>query len=128
VNQERFEKFIWPVRGKILKEFGTNGLQTCQGVEIATPGGTPILSASAGIVTYSGNGIRGYGNLIILKHEGSFYTVYAFNKKNLVQPGAKVGKGEKIALSGTHPVGGHNCLHFEIRRGKTAVNPILYLP
>lgn len=121
-------RFAWPLRGRILKEFGKNGLQTCQGIEIAAPGGTPVLSSLAGTVTYSGNGIRGYGNLIIMKHENSFYTVYAFNKKNLVHSGARVAAGEKIAHSGNHPGGGQSCLHFEIRKGKTAVNPFLYLP
>lgn len=112
----------------MLKGFGSNGLQSCQGVEIAVPAGTPVLSAAAGTVTYSGNGIRGYGNLIILRHEDAFFTVYAFNQKNMVQAGKRVGKGEKIALSGKPPAGGDDCLHFEIRKGKTAVNPIFYLP
>lgn len=121
-------KFDWPVRGRILKGFGNNGLQSCQGLEIAASAGTPIHSASAGTVTYSGAGIRGYGNLIILKHEDAFFTVYAFNQKNLVKAGARVARGEKIALSGAPPAGGEDALHFEIRRGKTAVNPIFYLP
>jgi lipoprotein NlpD len=87
-----------------------------------------VVSAAAGRVIYSGNGIRGYGNLIILKHDDSFYTIYGFNAKNLVESGSFVSKGEKIALAGSPPNGGSPRLYFEIRHGKTAVDPIFYLP
>ncbi|MEJ2201283.1 MAG: M23 family metallopeptidase [Desulfuromonadaceae bacterium] len=90
--------------------------------------GKTIKSAAAGRVIYSGNGVKGYGNLIILKHDQSFYTVYGFNAKNLVAVGNYVSKGQKIALGGVPPGGGGPRLHFEIRYGKNAVNPIFYLP
>jgi murein DD-endopeptidase MepM/ murein hydrolase activator NlpD len=121
-------KFDWPVRGRIIRGFSLSGPQTFKGLEIATAAGTPVLSAAAGKVTYSGDGIRGYGNLIILKHDDSFFTVYGFNDRILVENGAFVRKGERIALSGTPPGGGEPRLHFEIRHGKSAVNPIFYLP
>jgi lipoprotein NlpD len=97
-------------------------------VEIGVPEETPIQAAAAGQVTYSGDGIRGYGNLIIIRHDDSFFTVYGFNRKNLVASGAFVNQGEKIALSGCPPSGGKPRLHFEIRQGKAPVNPIFYLP
>jgi len=122
------DKFIWPVKGKILKNFGTHNKDNSKGIEIASSRGTPVVAAAAGKVTYSGNGIRGYGNLIILKHDDSFYSVYAFNEKNLARTGAYVSQGEKIAFSGIPPGGGEGRLHFEIRYGKGAVDPIFYLP
>ena len=121
-------RFTWPVRGKILKEFGTKGSAYRKGLEIAAAKGGTVVSAAAGRVIYSGNGIRGYGNLIILKHDDSFYTIYGFNAKNLVESGSFVSKGEKIALAGSPPNGGSPRLYFEIRHGKTAVDPIFYLP
>jgi lipoprotein NlpD len=121
-------RFTWPVRGKILKGFGTKGSAYRKGMEIAAARGEAVVSAAAGRVIYSGNGIRGYGNLVILKHDDSFYTVYGFNSKNLVESGSFVSRGEKIALAGVPPNGGSPRLYFEIRHGKTAVDPIFYLP
>ena len=111
-----------------MRSFGQNGGQTCKGLQIAAPRGTPVLSAAAGKVTYSGGGIRGYGNLIIIKHDEVYFTVYGFNEKVLVEVGNYVSKGQKIAVSGVPADGGEPRLHFEIRRGKEAVNPIFYLP
>ncbi len=122
------EQFAWPVKGKIIKKFGKKGSQKNNGVEIAVPRKTPVLAAAAGRVSYSGNGIQGFGNLIIIQHSDSFFTIYGFNDKNVVQTNDYVGRGDRIALSG-HPGGeGADRLHFEIRYGKNAVNPILYLP
>lgn len=120
--------FIAPVKGKIVKQFGEKSGQINRGIEYSVPFNSPILSAAAGRVIYSGNGIKGYGNLIILKHDESFYTVYGFNSKNIVPAGTYVSKGQKIALCGIPPGGGTPRLHFEIRHGKEAVNPIFYLP
>lgn len=121
-------KFNYPLKGKIVKTFGQKSGEINRGIEISAPKGTPIHSAAAGKVIYSGAGIRSYGNLIILRHEDSFYTVYGYNQTNLVQPGSYVGKGQKIALCGVPPGGGEARLHFEIRQGKKAVDPIFYLP
>jgi len=121
-------RFIFPVKGKIVKKFGENSGEINRGIELSAPLGTAVVSAAAGRVIYSGNGVKGYGNLIILKHDDSFYTVYGFNSKNLVPSGTYVSKGEKIALCGSPPSGGSPRLHFEIRHGKNAVNPIFYLP
>lgn len=120
-------RLIWPVRGKLLKRFDarTGG---SKGLEIAVDSGTSVASAAAGKVIYSGDGITGYGNLVIVRHDDSLFTVYGYNRKNLVSVGAFVSKGEKIALAGTPPSGGKPRLYFEIRQGKKPVDPLFYLP
>jgi len=120
--------FVWPVRGAVLKKFGTNGSHANKGIEVAAPVGSSVVAAAAGKVTYSGDGITGFGNLIILKHDDSYFTVYGFNQTNLVKSGSFVSQGQKIALAGRPPTGGQARLHFEIRRGKEAVNPVPLLP
>lgn len=121
-------QFAWPLRGKLLRTFGSPGTPPCKGLEIAAKPGGAILSAAAGKVIYSGDGIRSYGNLIIIRHDESFFSVYGYNERNLVTTGSFVSKGEKIALAGVPPAGGSARLYFEIRRGKEAVNPINHLP
>jgi lipoprotein NlpD len=119
--------FVWPVRGKVVSEFGTVAGKMSKGVEIAVAHGTPVVAAAAGKVIYSSD-MRGYGNLIILEHADNYFTVYGFNAKNLVSLNGYVGQGERIALSGSPGSGKSPRLHFEIRKGKTAVNPIFFLP
>jgi lipoprotein NlpD len=114
-------KFSWPARGTIVRRFGESEGELCQGLQLSLSSGSPVLSAAAGRVTFSGDQINGYGNLFILKHDNTFFTVYGINEKNLVEVGSHVRKGEKIALSIKR-------LHFEIRRGKAPVNPLFYLP
>jgi len=118
-------RFIWPVKGQIVKKFGSG---SSKGLEIAIASRTPVASAAAGKVIYSGSGITGYGNLVIVRHDDSFFTVYGYNEKNMVEAGAFVSKGEKIALSGKPPSGGKSRVYFEIRYGKKPVNPLTYLP
>ena len=120
--------FTWPVKGKIVRRFGGKGENRCNGIEVAVSKGTAVHSSAAGKVIYSGNGIPGYGNLVILEHDDTYYTVYGFNQKNLVNAGSFVSRGEKIALSGVPPSGGRSRIYFEVRFAKTPVNPILYLP
>jgi lipoprotein NlpD len=120
--------FIWPARGKLLNRFGTQGQKVYKGIEIGLPQGTAVVAAASGKVIYSGNAIPGYGNLVILEHSDSFFSVYAYNQENLVKMDDHVGQGDRIALSGLPPSGQSARLHFEIRRGKSAVDPILYLP
>ena len=127
-NKTPSGNFIWPVHGKLLKPFGQQGYGGRKGVEIEVKHGQNIVAAAAGRVTYSDNGISGYGNLIILKHADDYYTVYGFNKKNLVSTGAYVSKGERIALGGSPPGCEGSRLHFEIRHGKNALNPVTCLP
>ena len=99
-----------------------------RGIEIAVREGSDVAAAEAGRVIYSGDGVNGYGFLVILQHEHEMFTVYGFNQRNLVAQGAFVSRGQKIALSGVPPAGGEARLHFEVRRGKDPVNPLLYLP
>jgi lipoprotein NlpD len=120
--------FTWPVKGKILNKFGKQGQKVYKGIEIGVPKGTAVIAAASGKVIYSGNAIPGYGNLVILEHSDSYFSVYGFNQKTLVKMDDHVGQGERIALSGLPPSGQSARLHFEIRKGKSAVNPILYLP
>ncbi len=121
-------KFLWPLKGEVVRRFGDAGNPPCKGLEISATRGTPVLSAAPGHVIYSGDGIRSYGNLVILRHDDDFFTVYGYNDSNLVKAGNFVSKGDRIALSGVSPGGGAPRLYFEIRRGKEPVNPIFYLP
>ncbi|MCK4535582.1 MAG: peptidoglycan DD-metalloendopeptidase family protein [Desulfuromonadales bacterium] len=120
--------FIWPVKGKIVSKFGAKSGAANKGVEISSAEGKPVAAAAPGKVIYSGSGIRGYGNLIIIEHADDYFTVYGYNKQNLVKTNDFVGQGDRIALSGQPQNGQSPRLHFEIRRGKSAVNPIFYLP
>ncbi len=123
------KKLQWPLRGKIVHSFSTVAKAGGgRGIEIAVRSGTAVTAAEAGKVIYGGDGVQGYGQLIILQHENDLFTVYGFNQRLYVRLGDFVSKGEKIALSGTPPAGGAPRLHFEVRKGKVAVNPILYLP
>lgn len=122
-------KFQWPLRGKIVRQFSTTAQAgSGRGIEIAVKSGSDVSAAEAGRVIYSGDGVSGYGFLVILQHEHEMFTVYGFNQRNLVAQGAFVSRGERIALSGVPPSGGEPRLHFEVRRGKEPVNPLLYLP
>lgn len=120
--------FVWPVRGQLVTGFGAGDGKSSKGIEIAVPHGTPVTAAAAGKVIYSGSGIRGYGNLVILEHADNYFTVYGYNAKNLVTVNSFVGQGDKIALSGAPSGSKSPRLHFEIRKGKTAANPIFFLP
>ncbi len=125
----QIKKFRWPVRGKIVRSFSKKiKAGGGKGIEIAVQAGSDVTAAAAGKVIYSGDGVHGYAFLIILQHENELFTVYGFNQKNLVGQGDFVSQGEKIALSGIPPAGGKPRLHFEVRKGKLAVNPLLYLP
>jgi murein DD-endopeptidase MepM/ murein hydrolase activator NlpD len=128
-NATNVKKLRWPLRGKIVRSFSSKAKAGGgKGIEIAVRSGSSVVAAEAGKVIYGGDGVNGYGFLIILQHENDLFTVYGFNKKNIVRQGDFVSKGEQIALSGTPPSGGQARLHFEVRKGKQAVNPILYLP
>ena len=121
-------KLQWPLRGKILRAFGESSKGGGKGVEIAAREGSKVRAAAAGKVIYSGNGVQGFGHLMILQHENDVFTVYGFNRKNYVKQGQFVSQGEVIASSGLPPSGASGRLHFELRVGKKAVNPILFLP
>ena len=115
----------------ITSGFGTRDGRMHEGIDFQAPPGTSVLAADDGKVVYSDDAIRGYGNMIIVKHAGNLTTVYAHNKRNLVNTGDFVKRGEKIAEAGTsgRVNASHGAiLHFEVRVGEKAVNPALYLP
>lgn len=119
------QAYIWPIsQGRLTSRFGRRWGRHHDGIDIAAPSGTKVKAARAGKVIYSGNAIGGYGNMIVLNHGGSFRTVYAHNKKNLVKRGAYVKQGEVIALLGSTGRSSGPHLHFEVRQGAKAYNPI----
>jgi lipoprotein NlpD len=116
----------WPLKGKVTQDFAP-GDPRRQGIRIAGQPGTAVAAAEAGEVVYAGSGLPGYGNLIILKHKNDYLTTYGFNRRMLVEEGARVRRGEPIAEMGQGPDGTY-LLHFEIRRDGTATDPADYLP
>ncbi len=119
--------FIWPVRGDIIARFGIQDGFKNNGVVIAAPEGTPVKAAEAGRVIYSGAELRDYGNMIVIDHHGSFATVYAHNRVNLVRQGEQVAKGQVIAEVGMSGIAESPYLHFEIRRRGKAQDPLAFL-
>ena len=115
---------IWPTSGKLVRGFdGVNS----KGIDIINAAGTPIVAAAAGTVVYAGNGLRGYGNLLIVKHSGDFLTAYAHNRALLVKEGERVAQGQTIAQMGDTD-NDRVALHFELRYGGRSIDPARYLP
>lgn len=117
--------WIWPVKGRVIRRFSTNSANP--GIDIAGKSGQPVYSAADGRVVYSGDGLRGYGKLIIVKHNEVFLSAYAHNNKLLVSEGVQVRRGEVIAEMGSTEAERVK-LHFEIRKNGKAVDPLRYLP
>jgi lipoprotein NlpD len=115
----------WPVHGRVISGF-SRMLGGNQGVDISGHYGESVNASAAGVVVYSGAGVRGYGNLIIIKHNNSYLSAYAFNRRILVKDGSRVRAGQKIAEMGRDD-SGRVKLHFEIRRNGDPVNPLRYL-
>jgi len=115
----------WPTQGKLLYGFGEGTNQ--KGVGIEGRSGQAVLASAPGRVVYSGSGLRGYGKLIIIKHNTSYLSVYAHNSQILVKEGQSVAKGQKIAEMGNSD-SARVALHFEIRRLGTPIDPLQYLP
>jgi murein DD-endopeptidase MepM/ murein hydrolase activator NlpD len=117
-------RFVWPVQGRIISDYGTtaNG-QRNDGINIATQYGQPIRAAAGGTVTYAGNELKGYGNLVLIKHDDGYVTAYAHAQKLTVQRGARVGAGDVIGYAGDTGDVTSPQLHFEIRHGVKPVNP-----
>ena len=120
--------FAWPVdHGEVSSGFGMRNGSMHDGVDIAAPAGTPVHAAESGTVIYSGR-LRGYGNVIILRHDDHYVTVYGHNSSNLVREGDTVRCGETISTIGTTGRTTGANLHFEVRRDNIARNPLAYLP
>ncbi len=117
-------EFIWPARGRILAGFSE---PTNKGVDISGKPGDPVVAAASGRVIYIGTGIRGYGKLIVIKHDNNFNSVYAHNREILVKQDQAVTRGQQIAELGDTDADTPK-LHFEIRRSGKPVDPMKYLP
>ncbi|WP_395686558.1 peptidoglycan DD-metalloendopeptidase family protein [Aestuariivirga sp.] len=118
----------WPVRGKIISGFGpkANGLKN-EGINIAVPEGTSIRAAADGVVAYAGNELKGYGNLVLIRHDNGYVTAYAHAKELLVKRGDTVKRGDVIAKAGQTGSVSSPQLHFEVRKGAVALDPMKFL-
>jgi murein DD-endopeptidase MepM/ murein hydrolase activator NlpD len=122
-------RFRWPVETpRVTSLFGKRWGRPHEGIDLTAPIGTPVLAAGGGEVVYSGNAVRGYGNMVVLKHDADLMTVYAHNSVLFVKVGDRVQVGQRVALSGQsgHATGPH--VHFEVRKAQVPRDPLPYLP
>lgn len=121
--------FIWPVKGDLVAEFGPMGSkgQHNDGINIAAARGTPVRAVENGVVAYVGNELKGFGNLLLVKHADGWVSAYAHNDQLMVRKGDSVKRGQQIATVGTSGGVDSPQLHFELRRGTEAVNPVTHL-
>lgn len=119
---------IWPVRGKPSSGFGGRNGRGHDGLDIPAKPGTPIVAAAAGRVIHSGKDLGDYGRVVIVKHEGHYSTVYAHNRRNRVEEGEFVEQGQLIGEVGSSGNASGPHLHFEVRRKRAPVDPMLFLP
>ena len=120
------DRWQWPLEGRIVRQYDAGGAGK-QGIGIAAEPGSPVSASASGNVVYSGSGLPGYGNLVIIKHNERFLTAYGYNRELLVEEGDSVDRGETIARVGAsdeHP----GELHFELRERGQPVDPTDYLP
>lgn len=115
---------VWPAQGSVIRAFdGKNS----KGIDIANAAGTPVVAAATGNVVYAGNGLRGYGNMLIVKHDDDYLTAYAHNRALLVKEGQTVQQGQQIAEMGDTD-SNRTMLHFEVRYMGRSTDPARYLP
>jgi len=120
--------FRWPVRGRVISKFGSKPNNTRnEGINIAVPEGTGVRAAEAGVVAYAGNELKGYGELVLVRHQNGWVTAYAHNSELLVKRGDAVRRGDVIARAGKTGSVKTPQVHFEVRQGATAVDPLKYL-
>ena len=120
--------FVWPVRGRVLAGYGSGPDGTHNdGINIAAPRGAPVEAVDSGVVAYAGNELRGYGNLLLVKHPNGWISAYAHCDQMLVKRGDKVARGQVIARVGSTGNVNEPQLHFELRRGNHAVDPREFL-
>jgi murein DD-endopeptidase MepM/ murein hydrolase activator NlpD len=120
--------FRWPVRGRIISGFGpkTNGQQN-DGIDVAVPENTPVKAAEDGVVAYAGSELKGYGNLVLVRHANGYVTAYAHAKELLVKRGDQIKRGQIIAKSGQSGNVDAPQLHFEVRKGSSPIDPMQFL-
>ncbi|MEZ0259435.1 MAG: peptidoglycan DD-metalloendopeptidase family protein [Alphaproteobacteria bacterium] len=128
VDYSRTKGFIWPVKGRVISGYGPKdgGLYN-DGINIAAPRGTPVLSAADGAVAYVGDSLKSYGNLVLVRHPGGMVTAYAHLNNVTVKPGMTLKKGQPIGTVGSTGAVANAQLHFEVRRGSATLNPREYL-
>jgi murein DD-endopeptidase MepM/ murein hydrolase activator NlpD len=120
--------FRWPVRGRVITEFGAKTASgKNDGINVAVPEGTQVKAAEDGVVAYAGNELKGYGNLVLVRHANGFVTAYAHASDIAVKRGDQVKRGQVIARAGQTGSVSSPQLHFEIRKGSTPVDPSQYL-
>ncbi|MDX1485348.1 MAG: M23 family metallopeptidase [Alphaproteobacteria bacterium] len=120
--------FAWPLRGRLISGYGAKGGGLYNdGINIAAREGAPVRATESGIVAYAGNELRGYGNLLLIKHAGGWVSAYAHTRAILVSKGETVRRGQTIAQVGRSGAVSRPQLHFELRRGPNAVDPMRYL-
>ncbi len=119
-------RWIWPVTGKVISTFSSKDIAR-KGIDISVKLDSSVYASNNGAIVYSGDGLRGYGELIIVKHSNNLLSAYAHNTSRLVKEGATVKQGQVIAKSGKG-TDGRPLLHFEIRKNGQPVNPLIYLP
>lgn len=126
--EEAVNNFRWPVKGRIISKYGSKpGGTRNEGINIAVPEGTSVRAAESGVVAYAGNELKGYGNLVLIRHDSGWVTAYAHNKQLYVKRGDTVRRGDVIAKAGQTGSVDAPQLHFELRKGATAVDPLKYL-
>ncbi len=122
------ENFRWPATGKVVSKFGDrrNGERN-SGIDISVPEGTSVKAAENGVVIYSGNELKDYGNLLLIRHDGGWVSAYAYNKSLQVKRGERVRRGQVVAKSGRTGKAEQPMIHFELRKDSNPVNPQTYL-
>jgi len=121
-------RFRWPVKGRIIAGFGKQADGSySDGIKVAVPNGTPVHAAESGVVVYAGDELKGYGNLVLIRHDNGWTTAYAHNSELKVARGDRVRRGQVIAKAGNSGNAETPQLHFEVRQGATAVDPIPHL-
>jgi murein DD-endopeptidase MepM/ murein hydrolase activator NlpD len=116
----------WPVRGRVISGFGSGG-KDGDGIDISVPEGTPVKAAENGVVIYAGNGLKEFGNTVLVRHEDGLVTVYGHASSLQVTRGQKVKRGQEIALSGMSGTTDSPKLHFEVRKNSAPVDPKSFL-
>jgi murein DD-endopeptidase MepM/ murein hydrolase activator NlpD len=125
VSEASKAEFRWPARGRVINGFTGKGGN--EGINIAVPEGTPVKAADGGTVAYAGSELKGYGNLVLIRHENGYVSAYAHNGDLNVKRGEKVARGQVIAKSGQSGNVSSPQLHFELRKGSNPVDPTGYL-
>jgi murein DD-endopeptidase MepM/ murein hydrolase activator NlpD len=117
----------WPVRGRVISQYGKGSGKSNDGIDISVPEGTPVKAAENGVVIYAGDGLKEFGNTVLVRHEDGLVTVYGHASELKVARGEKVKRGQEIAVSGMSGTTDAPKLHFEVRKNSAPVDPSGYL-